>query len=107
MLVNAMPKLLSWLTIIGTAAMLWVGGHIILVGTHELSERFEQPWLNSIYEPVHKIEEDLGGALGWLFNTSVSAVIGLIVGGIIVAIVQRFFHKSSNDESHDGAATAH
>jgi predicted DNA repair protein MutK len=107
MLVNAMPKLLNWLTIIGTAAMLWVGGHIILVGTHELSERFDQPWLNSLYEPVHDIEEELGGALGWLFNTSVSAVIGLIVGGIIVAIVLRFFHKGDHDESHDAPAAAH
>ncbi len=102
-LVAGMPKLLSWLTIVGTAAMLWVGGHIILVGTHELSGEFDQPWLNSLYEPVHDIEQDLGGALGWLFNTSVSAIIGLIVGGIITAIVLRFFHKSDHDESHDGA----
>lgn len=105
-LVAAMPKLLSWLTILGTAAMLWVGGHIILVGTHELSERFELPWLDSLYEPVHDIEEDLGGALGWLFNTGVSAIIGLIVGGIVVAIVTRFFHSADHDESHDDATAA-
>ena len=35
-LVKAMPKLLTVLTVIGTAAMLWVGGHILLVGTDEL-----------------------------------------------------------------------
>ena len=100
-LVAAMPKLLNWLTIIGTAAMLWVGGHIILVGTHELG------W-DGIYGPVHDIEDDISnGALAWLFNTSVSAVIGLIVGGIITAIVLRFFHKDDHDESHDTAASAH
>lgn len=97
-LVAAMPKLLNWLTIIGTAAMLWVGGHIILVGTHELG------W-DGIYGPVHDIEKNISnGALAWLFNTSVSAVIGLIVGGIIVAIVLRFFHKDDHDESQDTAA---
>ena len=96
-LVSAMPKLLSWLTIIGTAAMLWVGGHIILVGTHDLG------W-DGIYDPVHDIEEKISnGALAWLFNTGVSAIIGLIVGGIITAIVLRFFHKSDHDDSDDGA----
>ncbi len=98
LLVNAMPKLLSWLTIIGTAAMLWVGGHIILVGTHDLG------W-DGIYGPVHDVEESISsGVLAWLFNTGVSAIIGLIVGGIIVAIVVRFFHKSEHDEALNGAA---
>ncbi len=35
-LVAAMPKLLSALSTIGTVAMLWVGGHILLVGTDTL-----------------------------------------------------------------------
>ena len=101
LLVAAMPKLLNWLTIIGTAAMLWVGGHIILVGTHELG------W-DGIYGPVHDIEENISnGALAWIFNTGVSAIIGLIVGGIITAIVLRFFHKDDHDESHDTTTPAH
>lgn len=100
-LVAAMPKVLNWLTIIGTAAMLWVGGHIILVGTHELG------W-DGIYGPVHDIEENISnGALAWLFNTGVSAIIGLIVGGIITAVVLRFFHSDDHDESHDGTSAAH
>jgi uncharacterized protein len=36
LLVEGMPKLLAALSIIGTAAMLWVGGHILLVGADEL-----------------------------------------------------------------------
>jgi len=102
-LVAAMPKLLNWLTIIGTAAMLWVGGHIILVGTHELG------W-DGIYGPVHDIEENISnGALAWIFNTTVSAIIGLVVGGIITATVLRFFHSDEHDESHGDshAAPAH
>lgn len=94
-MVSGMPRLLSWLTIIGTAAMLWVGGHIILVGTHELG------W-DGIYGPVHDLEEQiadvggLGGVLGWLFNTGVSAVIGLIVGAVVVAVASRF-HRAEHD----------
>ena len=48
MLVAGMPKLLAWLSVIGTAAMLWVGGHIILVGFDELG--WEWP-----YQLVHDL----------------------------------------------------
>ncbi|HRW36739.1 MAG TPA: DUF808 domain-containing protein, partial [Aquihabitans sp.] len=73
-LVAAMPKVLAWLAVIGTAAMLWVGGHIILVGFDELG-------LHWPYEQVHHLEEQVhhvggvGGVLAWLVNTAISAVV--------------------------------
>jgi len=88
-LVSAMPKVLKWLSIIGTAAMLWVGGHILVAGTHELG------W-DGLYDIVHGAEDavkdvgGIGGILSWLVNTALSAVVGLIVGLVIVAIVSRF-----------------
>ena len=103
MLVAGMPKLLTFLSVIGTAAMLWVGGHILIVGFHELG------W-DLLYDIVHDLEESvsgvagIGGLLGWLVNTALSAVVGLVVGAIVVAIVSRF-HGDSHDEEH--AAVAH
>ncbi|WP_420452865.1 DUF808 domain-containing protein [Ilumatobacter sp.] len=99
-LVNAMPKLLTGLTVVGTAAMLWVGGHILLVGTHELG------W-DGIYDPVHDLEESvgdvggIGGVLGWLVNTAISALIGLVVGAVVVAIVSRFHGDDHGDDHGD------
>lgn len=87
-LVAAMPILLKWLTIIGTAAMLWVGGHIILAGTHGSPINWD-----GIYGPVHDFElwlagsPFLGGLLGWLGNTIASAILGFIVGAIIFFVV--------------------
>src|SRR3712207_2357357 len=49
-LVKAMPRLLTVITVIGTAAMLWVGGHILLVGTDEMGLHF-------LYGTVHHLEE--------------------------------------------------
>src|SRR3954454_14895384 len=84
-LVRAMPVVLSVLSKVGIAAMLWVGGHILLVGLDDLG-------LSGPYDGVHHLEEDVDDALGpvggvgaWLTNTGASAVLGLIVGGIIVA----------------------
>jgi predicted DNA repair protein MutK len=86
-LVKAMPKLLTALTVIGTAAMLWVGGHILLVGTDDLG------W-HGLYDVVHHLEEAahdatgaLGGVVGWLTNTFASAIIGLVVGAVLVVLV--------------------
>jgi hypothetical protein len=80
-LVAGMPKLLSALSTIGIVAMLWVGGHILLVGVDELG------W-HGLYDLVHHAEEAVGGgALGWVVNTLASAVIGLVVGALVVAVV--------------------
>jgi predicted DNA repair protein MutK len=86
-LVRAMPPLLSVISVVGVAAMLWVGGHILLVGTDDLG------W-HAVYELVHHLEEDvhhavdgIGGVLAWLVNTAASAVIGLVVGAVVVAVM--------------------
>ncbi|UZD63493.1 DUF808 domain-containing protein [Brevibacterium sp. JSBI002] len=85
-LVEAMPKLLALLSVVGTFAMLWVGGHIILVGTDELG-------FHALYGFVHHLEEPvaanavIGSFLGWLVNTFFSLILGAIWGGIVVAVI--------------------
>lgn len=88
LLVNGMPKLLTGLTVVGTAAMLWVGGHIILVGADELGWHGPYGWVHDIEELVADVG-GIGGALAWLVNTSLSAVLGLAVGALVVAVVPR------------------
>jgi predicted DNA repair protein MutK len=103
-MVTGMPKLLTALTVIGTAAMLWVRGHILLVGTNELG------W-HAPYDFVHDLEkrvEDvggIGGLLAWLINTGISAIIGLAVGAIVVAVVSRF-HGADHSDDHGTATDA-
>ena len=84
-LVRAMPVVMSVLSTVGIAAMLWVGGHILLVGLDDLG--FSAP-----YDAVHHLEEAVKGALGavggfgaWLTNTAASALVGLIIGAVVVA----------------------
>ena len=86
LLVKGMPKLLAGLATVGVVAMLWVGGHILLVGADTLG------W-HAPYSLVHHAElavagatGALGGFLGWLTNTLGSALVGLIVGAVVVAV---------------------
>jgi predicted DNA repair protein MutK len=92
-LVKAMPMVLTVLTVVGTAAMLWVGGHILLVGADELG-------LHVLYDAVHHVEEAahdamgaLGGVVGWLVNTVASAILGLIIGAIVVLVMTLTVHR--------------
>lgn len=86
-LVAAMPKLLSALSTIGTVAMLWVGGHILLVGTDDLGWHTPYGVVHHWEEAVHHAVEAIGGVAAWVVNTAASAVIGLVVGAVVVAIV--------------------
>lgn len=88
MLVTGMPKLLAWLTVIGTAAMLWVGGHILLAGFDEVGWSWPYDLVHSLEHLVHGVP-GVGGVLGWVVNTLASALIGLLVGTVLVFIVER------------------
>ncbi len=86
LLVTGMPKLLACLSVVGTAAMLWVGGHIILAGFDELG------WTTP-YHLVHDLEHlvegvpGIGGVLAWLMNTAASALVGFVIGTVIATVV--------------------
>ncbi|MEI2765991.1 MAG: DUF808 domain-containing protein [Dermatophilaceae bacterium] len=87
LLVAGMPRLLAVLATVGIVAMLWVGGHILLVGADDLG------W-HAPYSLVHHLEDSLaqatgalGGLLAWCVNTLGSAIVGLIVGAIVVGII--------------------
>ncbi|MDK8891294.1 DUF808 domain-containing protein [Corynebacterium macclintockiae] len=82
-LVKGMPKLLTVIGIIGTLAMLWVGGHILLVGLDELGLHWPYHTVHHVVELV----EHLGGAVTWLVETGFSLVFGLLIGAIIVAVI--------------------
>jgi predicted DNA repair protein MutK len=88
-MVNAMPKVLAVISVVGTIAMLWVGGHILLANLAEAG------WWHAPYDAVHDVEHEvehavhgfLGSTLAWLANTAISAVVGLVVGLVVVGIV--------------------
>jgi predicted DNA repair protein MutK len=102
LLVAGMPKVLNWLSVIGTAAMLWVGGHILLVGSDELG------W-SAPYYLVHRLEElvhgvpAVGGVLAWTLNTAASALVGLVVGALLVMVVERLpFRRARGQRAGHG-----
>ncbi|MEJ6789631.1 DUF808 domain-containing protein [Brevundimonas sp. BR2-1] len=83
-LVHAMPMVLTGLATIGTAAMLWVGGGILVHGLHE----YHLDLIPGVVEGLGRAAGQVafvGPVTGWLATAAASAVVGLVVGGIIVA----------------------
>ena len=81
-LVNGMPIVLKIIGIVGTVAMLWVGGHLIIRGLHEV---FGWHWPHDVLAQLS--EAVGGGALGWLVDTAGSALVGLLVGFAVLGVV--------------------
>ncbi|MGE5696426.1 MAG: DUF808 domain-containing protein [Candidatus Sericytochromatia bacterium] len=86
-LVAGMPKLLSALSAVGTVAMLWVGGHILLVGSDNVGWHTPYGLVHHAEDFIHHAVQGIGGVLAWLANTAASAAVGLVVGAVVVALV--------------------
>lgn len=85
-LVSFMPKLLAALALIGTAAMLWVGGQIVL---HGLDEYHIGNLGHGLHDFAHAVAGNLpaAGLWEWLINAGGAGVFGLVLGGAIVAVL--------------------
>jgi hypothetical protein len=86
-LVAGMPKVLSTLSTVGTLAMLWVGGHILLTGANRLGWHTPYGLLHHLDQQVHDAVPSVGDVPSWLVDTGVSAVIGLVVGVLAVTLM--------------------
>ncbi|MGE8140466.1 DUF808 domain-containing protein [Novosphingobium sp. NPDC080210] len=86
-LLHAMPRLLAVLSVVGTAAMLWVGGGIIIHGFHELGVHGPSDAAHAVQHAVEVSTGALGGVLGWLTYAVLSAIVGLVLGGIVAMIL--------------------
>ncbi|QQN47139.1 DUF808 domain-containing protein [Corynebacterium kefirresidentii] len=95
-LVKGMPIVLDIIGIIGTAAMLWVGGHIVVKGLHEFGMNQPHEFIVSVTEKISN------GALAWLAETGMSMVCGLVLGTVIATIVMAV--KASFGESSASSA---
>ena len=93
-LVRIVPKMLAALATIGTAAMLWVGGGILLHGIEELHLAGPLPHLiHEAADAAGNATGMFGGIVSWLVVALAGAVVGIVIGGIIVAIVRRFTRR--------------
>ncbi len=86
-LVYGMPGFLALLSIVGTAAMIWVGGGIIVHG-------LEQYGLTAIGHAIHQVAEGAAhavrlapAAVEWIVSAAGAGLAGLAVGAVLIPVV--------------------
>ncbi len=87
-LVRRMPAFLTILGAVGTAAMIWVGGGIVLHGL----EVYGPPSIGSTVHAATEIAVHAlplaAGALEWIVGAVISGVFGLLIGAATIPIIE-------------------
>ena len=85
-LVKAMPVLLKLLAIVGTAAMIWVGGGIIIHGLEGYGFAGLAHFIHDIAAAAGHAVPSLGSAVEWLVSAAAAGLFGLILGAILIPL---------------------
>ena len=90
-LVKSMPSIMTTISVIGTAAMLWVGGSIIIHGLEVLGWHWP-------FETIHRIAVAGSQAVGvserfveWMITAVIDGAIAFLIGLMLIPIVTRLF----------------
>lgn len=94
-MVKGMPSLLNGLTLVGTAAMLWVGGGIIVHGLEHLHISPIPHWVEGFSHWASQVP-GVGAVTAWLAFAAGSAVVGLVLGAAIIAVTHFIPKKSGH-----------
>jgi predicted DNA repair protein MutK len=88
-LVNFMPRFLKILAIVGTAAMVWVGGGILIHALAGYGFPQNEHTIHSIAVAIGgAVPEHLSGAVEWICTATGAGLIGLAVGAIMIPLVE-------------------
>ena len=87
-LVMGMPILLRLLSIVGTAAMIWVGGGIIIHGLEESGFATLGHAVHDLAEGAAHLMPVATGFVEWLVGAAAAGIFGLVVGAVLIPFVE-------------------
>ena len=82
-IVRVMPHIFNVIGVVGTVAMLWVGGHLVIENLAEVGV----PVFHHILEAAEHAVAGAGGFVTWLVETLLSGIFGVVLGAVIAWIV--------------------
>ena len=87
-LVRGMPYFLTVLSIVGTAAMIWVGGGIVLHGLEVYGPASIHHSVESAAHAAAQALPAIGGAVEWVVIAALSGVLGTAIGAVLLPVVE-------------------
>ncbi len=88
-MVKFMPTLMTAIAIIGTAAMLWVGGNIIVHGLEVLGWHWPYDTIKGIATSVSETIGTAKGFVKWVVTATLDGILGFALGLLLIPIVTR------------------
>lgn len=82
-IVRVMPHIFNVIGVVGTVAMLWVGGHLVIANLAEVGV----PVFHHVLEAAEHAVASAGGFVTWLVETLLSGIFGVILGAVIAWVV--------------------
>jgi len=89
LIVRGMPAFMKLLVIVGTAAMLWVGGSIIVHGLAEMGWHAPEHWIDGVAEAVAHGLGDTSGTVQWTVKAVIDGVLGLALGLMLIPVAAK------------------
>jgi predicted DNA repair protein MutK len=85
-LVKGMPPFLNLLSLVGTAAMIWVGGGILLHGLESFGLTAPIHWVHAASGAATRALGALGGFTAWATEAMAAGLLGLAVGAALIPL---------------------
>ena len=85
-IVRVMPGFMKLLTIVGTAAMIWVGGQIVVHGLHELGQHQPYEWVSHMAQSAAAALPAAPGLASWATTAFFDGIFGLLLGLILIPV---------------------
>jgi uncharacterized protein len=106
-IVRGMPVLLKILSVVGTAAMIWVGGGIILHGIEVYGPPAIGHTVHAAAAAVAHTFPPLAAILEWMVEAAISGVIGLLVGAVSIPVAGFVLAPAWKSLKHRRQSTPH
>lgn len=106
-IVSAMPKVMIFISVVGTAAMLWVGGNILVHGAHELGWHLPYDLIKGAAESVAAAVSALKGFVKWIVTAALDGIVGIALGLLVMPLATKVIGPLIARASGKPAAAAH
>lgn len=87
-IVHLMPGFMRVLTVVGTAAMIWVGGQIVVHGLHELGQHQPYEWVKHMAGVAALALPAAPGLAAWAVTAFFDGILGLMLGFLLIPLAK-------------------
>ena len=103
-IVKSMPTVMAVISAIGTAAMLWVGGSIVIHGLEVLGFGGIAHVVHDVADGVSNALASPGGLVAWLIKATLDGIFGLVLGFLLIPFAIYVFAPIAQVFSRDTSA---